>query len=145
MKKTLVVFYQLALSYWIGSMAYFSFLFAPRVFKVLPRPLAGELQNALFPLYFRSLLIASIVVSVSGILLRLPRWTQSISAVSAAIFFYSSWKLSPAIRALGEAGMQSSEEFARLHKLSVGLNGAAFLLALVLAFAWSLRAQPKSS
>lgn len=130
MKNLPRVIFNLALSYWIGSMAYFSFIFAPRVFRVLERPTAAQLQNALFPSYFYSLLGVSFIVLGILIWKRAPRVLQALASTSSAIFYFSAVQLTPKIAQLSLAGMGSSEEFQRLHKLSVTANGSAFFIGL---------------
>jgi len=56
---------KLALVFWLGEMLFFAFVFAPRVFKILPRPQAADLQAALFPPYFAIGVICSIVILIS--------------------------------------------------------------------------------
>lgn len=42
----------LSLSFWIGSIFFFSLCVAPSIFKVLPRNLAGDLVADIFPKYY---------------------------------------------------------------------------------------------
>jgi hypothetical protein len=56
---------KLALCLWIGQMIFFVVIFAPRVFKVLPRPLAADLQAAIFPPYYLAGVICGAVILLS--------------------------------------------------------------------------------
>jgi len=61
----LCFFRKIALCFWIGQMLFFIAIFAPRVFSVLPRPLAAELQGSIFPAYYVAGLICGGVVVLS--------------------------------------------------------------------------------
>jgi hypothetical protein len=56
---------KIALCFWIGEMLFFVTIFAPRVFKILPRELAGNLQGSIFPAYYTAGLVCGVVVLVS--------------------------------------------------------------------------------
>jgi len=49
----LAIIYRLALAFWIGGVALFSFVLTPILFKTQPRDLAGKIVGVLFPGYFR--------------------------------------------------------------------------------------------
>ena len=131
---------KLAFCYWIGEMLFFAFVFAPRVFKVLARPDAGRLQNALFPPYFAGGLICAAVLIGALYFLqknlepRRLKLVLGLLALCSAIFAYLHVFLGPQIRHLQPfvLGGLRLEEFAALHKLSVGLNGIVLMVLLVL-------------
>lgn len=49
----LPVLYRLALAFWVGGVALFTFVLTPILFKTQPRDLAGKIVGVLFPGYFR--------------------------------------------------------------------------------------------
>ncbi len=56
---------KLALCFWVGEMLFFVVIFAPRVFKVLPRPLAADLQAAIFPPYYLAGVFCGTLILIS--------------------------------------------------------------------------------
>ena len=144
---------RLGLVFWLGEMLFFIAIFAPRVFKILPREMAGQLQGAIFPAYYFAGIICAIVVAV-GFALRyfgmdatLPRGNKAVITgvlwtVAFVVFIYSYKVLTPEIDALRvqmhatptpTPELQAS--FDVLHKLSVRVNSAAlFALLGLLAF-----------
>jgi hypothetical protein len=132
MKKFLCSLNVLSLCLWVGSMVFFSFLFAPLVFKVLPRDMASLLQNALFPRYFLFLVIVSAITWLTLILLRFKRWLSLMAAVSTAIFFYCQQKITPKLASLSQLGLGQSDDFHFLHRFSVILNSVGLLIGLFL-------------
>lgn len=143
---------RLGIVFWLGEMLFFISIFAPRVFKVLPREMAGQLQGHIFPAYYAAGLIAALVMS-AGMLLRylgkdasLPSGSRALClwglwTVAAIVFAYSLWVLTPQIDALRQQMYASapsaelSEQFSVLHKWSVKVNSLAlFALLALLAF-----------
>jgi hypothetical protein len=49
----LPILYRLALAFWVGGVALFTFVLTPILFKTQPRDLAGKIVGVLFPGYFR--------------------------------------------------------------------------------------------
>ena len=49
----LAVIYHLALAFWVGGVALFTFVLTPILFRTQPRDLAGKIVGVLFPGYFR--------------------------------------------------------------------------------------------
>ncbi|MEO5668561.1 MAG: DUF4149 domain-containing protein [Bdellovibrionota bacterium] len=56
---------KIALCFWIGQMLFFITIFAPRVFAILPRPMAADLQGSIFPAYYVAGLVCGVVILVS--------------------------------------------------------------------------------
>ncbi|NDE18443.1 DUF4149 domain-containing protein [bacterium] len=67
---------RLSLAIWIGQMVFFGAIFAPRVFRVLERPVAGNLQAHLFPPYFAMGLVGDFLRQSEGglFLTKLPQF-----------------------------------------------------------------------
>lgn len=125
----------------LGGMAFFSFVFAPMVFRELPEEMAGRLIRRIFPLYYAVgcglTIIAALLTawSIAGLLLAL---------VAVAFLFALLW-LRPAINRARDKGLAGDDTamatFRGLHHGSVALNGAQLVVLLVafalLAIGWS--------
>ncbi len=103
-----------------GGMLFFMAVFAPAVFRFLPRDDAARFMRALFPVYFLVLGIVSLLPAL--ILLTVPSYRPEalILLAVAAIFFGQRFALLPALnrsRETGEDGRAS-----RLHRISVLLH-----------------------
>lgn len=131
---------KLALTFWLGEMLFFALIFAPRVFKVLPREMAGQLQNAIFPGYFTVGLSCGLLLLLSTFVRRhaysVPRLRLNLSLLLGItlIFGYCLWVLTPQLRELlplVHAG-ERTEDFRILHRVSVQLNGITLLVLLSL-------------
>ncbi len=103
-----------------GGMLFFMAVFAPAVFRFLPRDDAARFMRALFPVYFLALGIVAALPAL--ILLMIPSYrpVALILLAVAAIFFAQRFALLPALnrsRETGEDGRAS-----RLHRISVLLH-----------------------
>ncbi len=136
----------LALSLWLGSVVFFSFLNAPVLFHILPPDQAGRVVRALFPRYYLLGIgcgtVLFLTAAARGLL-----WTwHGMTAPSAALFaflaaltLYARQSLTPRINASRDAGTSRLAEFQRLHKRSVRLNAAVLLLLLLYLLWMALR------
>ncbi len=52
MQVTLKFLFLLSLTFWLGSIFFFSLVAAPSIFKVLPLETAGDLVSDIFPKYY---------------------------------------------------------------------------------------------
>jgi len=114
-----------ALGIWLGSMVFFSFLGAPRVFAVLDREMAGRVVNDIFPAYYvlgvalgTVAFLAALargVLETFGFALGLLAGGAVLGVVLAA---YARWVLIPKMDAAGD------DAFERYHRQSVLLNAA---------------------
>ncbi len=139
------ILFLVSLSLWIGSIFFFSFLTAPTVFRELPREVAGEFISKLFPPYYIlgyiTLFIASISLTFRGILEKpFPWFRLSLLILMMGCTFYAGIKIHPkahlvktVIRTMEEGKEKDTQQaaFNRLHKLSVLLNSATFLAAVL--------------
>ena len=152
-------FQKLALVFWLGEMLFFIVIFAPRVFKVLPRDLAGQLQANIFPAYYEAGIVCAVVLIVCRIAgvrsvqqvsfsastasaaltaRRKSRWSLALILAAAGVFVYSALSLTPQIAALQPALLDANVDpsikahFDTLHKLSVNVNAFALLCLLAL-------------
>jgi hypothetical protein len=115
-----------------GGMAVFSFLVAPAAFRALGLADAAKLMGALFPVYYRVMAIASAVAAVAFAVAGRPEeWALAGVALGFVGLLYLLRAALDAARALREAGKPEGERrFARLHRLSVGINLLQFLVVL---------------
>jgi len=105
-----------------GGMLFFAALFAPMVFRKLPREDAAAFMRGIFPVYHRTMGI----VALLAILPLAPQWSYgpevaTLAAVAAGFVFANS-VLRPRIDSAREAGR--TEDFRRLHRASVLINMA---------------------
>jgi len=155
LESVLIYIRKLALAFWIGEMLFFIVIFAPRVFKVLEKPVAAQLQASIFPAYYLAGVICAVLVLISLILSRVlntkpshsPKryWiTLGLTMFAGAIFVYSRWSITPDILQIQpilyspdstpQAIAEARGQFDVLHKLSVQSNGSALIALLILLF-----------
>ncbi len=116
-----------ALGAWLGTMAFFSFVGAPRAFAVFGDD-AGAYVNDVFPRYYTLGVVLGTVALLAGVgvgvlgTFDVPVLAVLGSAVVAvALAAYSRWVLIPKMDAAGE------DAFETYHRQSVLLNGGAML------------------
>jgi|ERR671918_1812332 uncharacterized membrane protein len=142
--------YLLSVALWIGGMAFFSFLAAPSIFKVLPREEAGRMVSDIFPKYYwQGIICGAIALATSVALGMRERWnillivrTIMIGVMMIGVL-YSVVVLQPKIQAV-KAQITSFEslsptdplrlEFGRLHGRSFSVNAAVLLLGVIVVF-----------
>ena len=142
--------YLLSLVFWIGGIAFFSFLAAPSIFHVLPREEAGKVVSAIFPKYYwQGIICGALAITTSAILGMRTRWSVLLIVRTIILgmmligVLYSVLILQPKIHAV-RAQVTSIEslaptdplrlEFGRLHGRSFSVNAAVLLLGIVVLF-----------
>ena len=118
--------YRILAGTWLGTIVFFSGVIAPQIFKHLEKPLAANLQNHLFPLYY-------IIGSICGFSLvaldlfsgRKKLWVLCLATTLAVVGFTV---LSPLIR---EAYLAQSTDMKWLHPLAVALNVLMLVCVLI--------------
>lgn len=128
----------LALGIWLGSIIFFSFVVAPVLFRVLSPSDAGKVVRAVFPVYYLIGMGCGVVAVLtlwgltSG-----PGWAPAtlwqvgLLLVMVLINLYARQSLMPRINAARDAGQMQQQQFDRLHRQSVILNGVVLLLGLI--------------
>jgi hypothetical protein len=121
-----------ALGAWLGTMAFFSFVGAPRAFAVFGDE-AGAYVNDVFPRYYTVGVLLGAVALLSGVVLGIlagfgPAVLAVVVAIAVAVALagYSRWVLIPNMDAASEGAFET------YHRQSVLLNGGA-MLAVVAA------------
>jgi hypothetical protein len=110
----------------VGVIGAVSALVAPTVFKTLEPSAAGPFLGRLFPRYFVTGAILSLLASVFSVL----GDHLAVAAILGmdGLCFIAAWGLVPSINAAKDRGDPS---FARLHLVSVVLNMTGLVLAIV--------------
>ncbi len=112
-----------------GGMLFFAALFAPLVFRTLPREEAAAFMRTIFPTYHRTMGIIALI----AILPLAPQWSYgpevATLAVVAAGFIFANSVLRPRIDAARDSGNRAL--FRRLHRASVIINMAQLVAVTV--------------
>lgn len=136
-----------SVSIWLGAQLFFSAFVAPAAFSILEREAAVRLVNAVFPRYFLAGLVLGLVAlaGVVGQLAGGPRsralWgVLALLVLMLALTAYTLAALLPAMETARHAiraggadparALPEAQAFARLHRLSVILNGLTLLAGL---------------
>lgn len=144
--KVLTIF---SVSIWLGAMAFFSFFVAPAAFTILDRESASRLVTTVFPRYYLfgavlgSVGLVGVVGQFWGSGSRQAPWgTLALLLLMLGLTLYAILVLEPHIHstrlALHSAGIApgsgapEAQAFARLHRVSVVLNGVTLLAGLAL-------------
>jgi uncharacterized membrane protein len=144
----------LALTAWVGSILFFSFVVAPIIFQVLTADAGAKFVRALFPRYYTWGAISGAIAlpAYLGVPLSFQEFRGPIVAVQSLmivtgtlIMLYAANSLTPAINAARDAGPSGKPRFDRLHRRSVGLNGFVLILGVALLIAFATRPEPKTA
>ncbi len=115
----------LSLALAFGGMTFFSAVMAPLVFTKLPFETAGGFIRQVFPWYYLTIGAVSALAAIA-LLLGAEQVAALFAALSAGGFWYARQVLMPRINAARDAG--EDNHFERLHRISVYINGAQWLL-----------------
>ena len=146
--------YVIALTAWVGSILFFTFVVAPLIFRVLGAEAGGRFVRALFPRYYTWGAIAGAValpamgcVPLSDPECRDPAvGLQALAIIAGTLtMLYAGNSLTPAINAARDTGPAGEARFARLHRRSVWLNGLTLVLGLGLLVAFANRPGPRTT
>jgi hypothetical protein len=146
--------YVIALTAWVGSILFFSFVVAPIIFTVLGPEAGGKFVRALFPRYYSWGAIAGAIALPAYVAVPLcyPEYRGPMVGVQALILLgctlamlYAGNSLTPAINAARDAGPAGEERFRRLHGRSVRLNALVLLIGLGLLVAFAIRPSPRTT
>jgi uncharacterized membrane protein len=146
--------YVIALTAWVGSILFFSFVVAPIIFQVLGAEAGGKFVRALFPRYYAWGAISGAVAlpAAVGVPLSFPEFRGPLVAVQALailagtlIMLYAGNSLVPALNAARDAGPAGRARFDRLQRRSVVLNGLVLGIGLGLLVAFANRPAPRTA
>ncbi len=68
--QLVAIIYRLAVTFWVGGAALFTFVLTPIIFKSYNRDMAGQIVGYLFPGYFRWGLACGVVALASHLVIR---------------------------------------------------------------------------
>ena len=153
MLTALKFLYSLSLTFWIGSIFFFSLFAAPSIFKVLTREQAGNVVSDIFPKYYLIAYVCGAVALLSSILLiylgnHISNLTNIIKlgaiVVMIGLAVYAgeivrpeAHKVRTEMRSLEQDSPGYEEirrEFGHLHRKSAILNSAIFIIGIALVF-----------
>jgi uncharacterized membrane protein len=142
--------YRLALSLWVGGMALFSFVVTPVIFRTQGRDAAGKIVGAIFPWYFRYVLVLTAVALLARIVAGeafhgARQWAGTLMILAALVLSgYQAYGLAPRMERVKQSvasfetappDAPARKEFSRLHGISMVVNlviileGAALIVA----------------
>lgn len=141
------ILYRMAVAFWVGGIAIFTFVLTPTLFRALTRDQAGSIVGILFPGYFRWGLACGAVALATLLVLRDRAFIARLVIILAmlAITSVQAFVIEPRAAALKKEipsfETTSKEhplrrEFSRLHAFSAVCNlsvfsGGAILLVLL--------------
>ena len=148
--------YRLALSLWVGGIALFTFIVTPVIFRTHGRDDAGKIVGAIFPLYFRYVLVLAATALLARILSGVAfhgvrQWAGTLLIVTAVFLTgYQAYRLAPSMERIKRSVVSfesvarnepDRKEFSRLHGISMAVNLVVFLegTALVVGGEWFRR------
>ncbi|HLO27010.1 MAG TPA: DUF4149 domain-containing protein [Geobacteraceae bacterium] len=135
--QILSIIYRLAISFWVGGVAIFTFVLTPIIFKAYDRDMAGQIVGVLFPGYFRWGLGCGLAGLITLLLLRGRNFTSSlvIIIVMLALTSFGAFYIEPKAAALKREipsfvttpkDHPLRKEFSRLHGISAISNLLVF-------------------
>lgn len=150
--------YRIALSFWIGGIAIFTFVVTPTIFRTQGRDAAGKIVGAIFPIYFRYGLflgaIALLARVFSGEAFQGVRRSVGTFVILTAVLLasYHTYGIAPRLEQV-KASIASFEttspddparkEFSRLHGVSMGINLVILLEGVALLVGHELSGRSK--
>lgn len=147
--------YLMALIIWMGEVIFFSFVAAPSIFATFPPPDAGRAVGAIFPTYYRIGYICGVILLFGTLVLvgaAVSRgwWTVNLAlaAVMLALTLYAGMRIQPRAAALRPqiheitVPAEVKDEFSRLHRLAVILNGVVLLCGLAVSVVTAASVRP---
>jgi hypothetical protein len=139
---SLRVLHLIALSLWVGSIVFFSFIVAPGIFGALPSQEAGRVIGTIFPRYYGLGIGCGLVTVLSALALQWQGngdWRIGLALTTGmlALTLYAGLVIQPRAAAMRPllhdpaTEATTKPEFDRLHKLAVALNVIVLLDGLV--------------
>jgi len=137
------VVYRLAVAFWVGGVAVFTFILTPIIFKAYSRDTAGQIVGVLFPAYFRWGLACGAVALLSQLVLRGKNHVPACALLVVMLAFsaFQSFHVEPRAAAIKKEIVSFEttpkdhplrKEFAKLHAISAVCNLAVFAGGVVL-------------
>jgi hypothetical protein len=89
--QQLTILYRIAVAFWVGGVAIFTFVLTPALFRTQSRDLAGQIVGVLFPGYFRWGLACGTIALVLQLLVR-GRHTVAVCALLGVMLAATSFQ-----------------------------------------------------
>ena len=124
-------------SFWVGSIIFFSSIIAPTIFKSVDEKNAGYFLRAFFPKYYYfglNMGVLSILILIINDLIDAMDYQLMLILVTMIILSIISLKMIPLINNARDMGEEGKTSFDRLHLVSVMLNVITLLIGLALLF-----------
>lgn len=153
MQVTLKFLFLLSLTFWLGSIFFFSLVAAPSIFKVLPQETAGDLVSDIFPKCYRIAYVCGGIALVVSILSPFMGNSPSralyslrtlvlvvmlgLATFAGTVIRPQALEVRSEMRSLVEGSPQYKEvknSFDKLHMQSVIMNSIVFLLGIAIVF-----------
>ena len=134
---------RLAVSFWVGGAAMFTFVLTPIIFKVNDRDTAGKIVGTLFPGYFKWGLACGVVALASILLIRGKNFVPIllILVIMLSLTSFQSFYIEPRAAAIKKEipsfvttpkEHPQRREFSRLHAISAVCNLTVIVGGVVL-------------
>ena len=127
-----------------GGMLFFAAVFAPLVFIKLDAETAGRFIRQIFPVYYLSMGIVSVVAAIAISVSPAHGTTDALAMILVCLgFWFARRVLMPRINLARDADLEGDSDakgrFKRLHRASVLINAVQMLAVLVvlIRFVWS--------
>ncbi len=141
--QILSIIYRLAIAFWVGGIAIFTFVLTPIIFRVNDRDTAGKIVGTLFPGYFKWGLVCGVIALLTVLILRGKNSTASLVIILAmlCITSFQAFFIEPRAAALKKdipsfvttpKDHPLRKEFSRLHAVSAVCNLSVFAGGVVL-------------
>lgn len=131
MEILLEIIADITLGIWLGSIVFFSFVGAPKIFQTLEKKKAGKVVNNIFPNYYLLGIIAGIIAAIASLVrvyleFRIYTLITLLGCIMGIILFiYSRQNLIPKMEKYEE------KQFEKIHKLSVRINGITLATIII--------------
>ncbi len=137
MQNILPIVYRLAVAFWVGGVAIFTFVLTPIIFKVNDRDTAGRIVGTLFPGYFKWGLVCGAIALAAMLILRGKNFAPSlvILILMLCLTSFQAFYIEPQAAALKKEipsfvttpkDHPLRREFSRLHAISAVCNLSVF-------------------
>ena len=150
MLEVLKFIHLLSIVVWLGMLIFFTFLGAPSIFKTLPKETAGDVVGSIFPKYWitgyiTSVLATATLIAISSMRMAWPGWRLPVLIAMTVISFYSGLVVGKKARSIKAKIREGSDDlealkrdFRKIHAVSAILNITVITLGLVLVFLTSV-------
>jgi uncharacterized protein DUF4149 len=135
--QILAIIYRLAVAFWVGGVAIFTFVLTPIIFRSYDRDMAGRIVGVLFPAYFRWGIACGVVGLACLLLLRGRNFIPSLAIilVMTSLSAFGAFYIEPRAAALKREipsfvttpkDHPLRKEFSKLHAISAVCNLTVF-------------------